>query len=344
MQSFYDLTYSELSDLVTQQGFSSGQCEEFYRTMYNRGTKALGENPQLGGEAFDYLMANLDFELPKIVKELKSLDQTVKFLVEFKDGQQVETVLVPFWKKYTICLSSQVGCSMKCSFCFTGKRGLKRNLSAGEIIGQYLLAWNWLKENKSHQMSPNIVFMGQGEPLHNFEQVKKAIELFLGVPGPGLGPKQITLSTVGFLPGLKKFTELPPINLALSLHGATQKMRSELIPVNEKYTLSEILKTLDELPLEGKKLVNYEYLLIGGVNDSVSDAHELAALLKERKAMVNLIPFNEFEGCDYKRPSVQAIDNFKKTLVGEKIRVMIRTTKGDDILAACGQLANALID
>ncbi len=341
MSSFYGFTLLELKCFLEERGIWSGQCPELFRTVYHRGFEAIKKNPQLGGPGLQLILKELDFKLPKIVKVQESSDKTVKLLFELADGHRVESVLIPFWKRYTVCLSSQVGCAMNCSFCYTGKQGLSRHLKASEIVGQYLVGRNWLTEKSLSRVTPNIVFMGQGEPLHNFDEVKKAISLFLSVPGLALGPRQLTLSTVGHLPGLERLRELPPINLALSLHATKDSLRDKLIPLNQKYNLEKIFQLLDQLPLEGSKLINYEYLLIKDVNDSQSDANLLADLLKNRKAIVNLISFNEFPGCSYQRPSDGDIERFKSLLVKRKIRTMIRTTKGENILAACGQLANS---
>lgn len=275
------------------------------------------------------------------VEVLESKDEkTIKYLFALKDGTRVESVAVPFDKKYTLCLSSQVGCAMGCKFCFTGTQGLTRNLKSEEIVGQYLYIWNDLKERSEHKDTPNIVFMGQGEPLHNFEGVKKSIETFISYPGLGLGPKQITVSTVGHASGLKRWQELPPVNLALSLHSPFEKERSELMPVNNVWSIDQLLEILESYPWHHRKRINFEYLLLGDHNDSVEHAEALALIVKRFPSIVNLIPFNPYPGTPYKRPSDEAVIAFKERLVTHKVRTMVRTTKGDDILAACGQLAN----
>lgn len=284
------------------------------------------------------LKATYDFELPQISQILESSDETVKFQVRFADGMEVETVLIPFHKRNTVCLSTQVGCGMNCSFCYTGTQGLKRNLSAGEIVGQYLIAMNWLFEKEPKAMKPNIVFMGQGEPLHNVDEVLKAIQVLNDPRTIGVGPRQMTLSTVGYVPSMKRLSEFPKINFALSLHSPFDPERTKLIPVNGRYPLAEVLEYLDKLPLSTRQFITYEYLLIKNLN--MTDAHieALHSLLGERKAILNLIPFNPFPGSEWERPGHEEIDSFKKRLVERKLRVMVRTTKGDDILAACGQL------
>ena len=195
-----------------------------------------------------------------------------------------------------------------------------------------------MHEISKESLIPNIVFMGQGEPLHNFEELKKSLEILLDAEGLALGPRQITLSTAGFLPGLIRFNELPKINLALSLHSAFNETRSELIPINTQYPLENLFDVLDSIDLAKRQFITYEYLLIDGLNDQLEDADALFKLLSTRKAIINLIAFNPFPNSQYQRPSTLKVDRFKELLVERNLRVMIRTTKGDDILAACGQL------
>lgn len=276
-------------------------------------------------------------DLPSIVEVHVSEDTTAKFLIEFQDGMQVESVLIPFYKRPTICLSTQVGCAMNCSFCYTGTQGLKRNLTEDEIVSQYLVVYEWMKANQNKILKPNIVFMGQGEPLHNWSAVKKAIDIFTHPKMIGLGPRQITLSTSGYLQTLVP-GDFPAINYALSLHSPFEEQRAALIPINHKYPLKEVINKLDQIKLRPRQFITYEYLLIKNFNMSDEHVEELYRLLGSRKAILNLIPFNPFPGSHFERPNASEIDLFKEKLVAKKLRVMIRTTKGDDILAACGQL------
>ncbi len=284
------------------------------------------------------LKKHFHFNLPAIKSIHESLDGTTKFQLEFEDGLAVETVLLPFHKRFTICLSTQVGCGMNCRFCYTGTQGLKRQLTAGEIVGQYLKAFEWLVEKNPQALKPSIVFMGQGEPLHNVEQVKKAVEVLTDIKCVGVGHRQITLSTVGYLPTIKELKKFPKINIALSLHSPFTEQRNELIPLNQRYPLEDVLKELDELELLKRQFITYEYLMIKDYNLTQTHADELAKLLSHRKALINLIPFNPFPGSRWERPEADEIETFKMHLVDHKLRVMVRGTKGDDILAACGQL------
>ena len=283
---------------------------------------------------------NFDFSLPEIDEVHESEDRTVKFLFKLKDDNKIETVLLPFHNKYSICLSSQVGCAMNCSFCSTAKQGFERNLSTSEIVGQFLQAWRWLAKNRpGEERILNIVFMGQGEPLHNFGAVKKGCEIFLSQHGTSIGVQKITISTAGYIPGLKRWSrEIPGVNLAFSLHSPFEEKRNELIPINKKYSLDEVLTYIDEIPLNRKQIITYEYLLIKDFNDSADDAEKLGTILAGKTAHINLIPFNSFPGSHYKRPNLDKIEKFKKVLDIFKIPTLIRSAKGDDVLAACGQL------
>ena len=229
---------------------------------------------------------------------------------------------------------------MNCSFCFTGEQGLKRNLTTGEIVGQFVQAWRWLAHNRpGEERILNIVFMGQGEPLHNFDAVKKACEIFLAQHGTSIGVQKITISTAGYLPGLTRWRqEIPGVNLALSLHSPFTTKRNELIPINKKYPLDAVLSYIDQIPLHKKQFITYEYILIKDFNDTAADAHKLGALLTGKRAYINLIPFNPFPGAGYQRPEAANIAQFKAVLDTYAIPTLIRTAKGDDVLAACGQL------
>lgn len=336
MNNFYQYNFEELKIFFKEHGLNP----ELAYTVFDKYYKDCEFNFKHIPKDFpDKISTLFDFELPKIVKTQTAADGTIKFLIEFKDNNRVETVLIPFFKKYTVCLSSQVGCAMNCSFCFTGTQGFKRNLEANEIVGQYLVAFNYLKAKVDQKsIKPNIVFMGQGEPLHNFINLKKSIEILCDKHGLHLGNRQITVSSAGLIPGLKDFQQLHHINLAISFHSAKNEIRNELIPLNKKYPIEQLIETLKTIPLIKRQFLTIEYLLIDGLNDSKEDAQLLAETLSPLKSIVNLIPFNPFPGSKYQRPSNEKVELFKTWLVEQRVRVMVRTTKGDDILAACGQL------
>ena len=338
--SFYDLNYSDLERVIHQNNLNNSAAAVLFNWHYKKKETArcIDKIAQCSSAFFEN---TFDFSLPEIDTVHESTnDRTVKFLFKLKDHHKVETVLIPFHNKYSICLSSQVGCAMNCSFCFTGTQGLKRNLTTSEIVGQFIQAWRWLAVNRpGEERILNIVFMGQGEPLHNFDAVKKACEIFLSQHGASIGVQKITISTAGYMPGLKRWSlEIPGVNLALSLHSPVSEKRNELIPINKKYPLHEVLAMIDQIPLNKKQFITYEYILIKDFNDTPEDAKKLGEILAGKSAYINLIPFNAFPGSHYQRPDLESIERFKAVLDTFKIPTLIRTAKGDDVLAACGQL------
>jgi len=338
--SFYQYSFTELQKLFADEGLVPAGPRLLFKWFYKLNKREACPYQELSKKTKTFVEKNFIFELPEINTVRESQDKTVKFLFRLSDGAKVEAVLIPFQKKYTVCLSSQVGCAMKCSFCFTGTQGLTRNLKTEEIIGQFLQAQAWLTKNRPRDdRILNIVFMGQGEPLHNFDAVKKSAEIFLSQNGVSLAAHKITISTAGYIPGLKRWKEeMPDVNIALSLHSPFVEKRNRLIPINQRYPLDEVVSLVDAIPRGEKRFVTYEYLLLEGFNDSESDAHATGELLRGRKAYVNLIPFNPFPGTQFRRPSVERVESFKKILDAYEIPTLIRTTKGDEILAACGQL------
>lgn len=333
--SLYSLNLHDWNDFFNFHHVPHAHRDSWFRYIYRDSTQW---HQQVSSTHKNLFLSSFSFELPQIQDTKISSDGTVKFLVRFSDGREVESVLIPFYKRYSICLSTQVGCGMNCSFCFTATQGLKRNLTCEEIVGQYIVVRKWFTEKSPGSLSPSIVFMGQGEPLHNLDHVKKAIEIFIEPKLIGLGVRQITLSTSGYLPGMSQLINYPRINLALSLHSPFNHERDQLIPINKKYPLEKVLEKLDELPLLPRQFFNFEYLMIKNFNISVHHAAAIEQLLKKRKAIINLIPFNPYPGSNWERPSVEEIDQFKKELVQRGVRTMLRSTKGHDILAACGQL------
>lgn len=343
--AFYQMKFEELRGLCEQQGLPPISADLLFNWHFKKNRREACSHHNLSPKAATYFNENVDFSLPRIKTVHLSEDKTVKFLFELADGNSVETVLIPFNRKYTVCLSSQVGCAMNCSFCFTGKQGFTRHLHTEEIIGQFLEAQRWLTDNRpDDNRILNIVYMGQGEPLHNFDAVKKSAEIFLSQRGVSIAPHKITVSTSGYIPGLQRWrAEMPNVNIALSLHSPIPETRSKLIPINRRFPLAEVLALLDQIPHDPKRFVTYEYLLIDGVNDSDVDAEQTGRLLKGRKAFINLIPFNKFPGSPYERPSLERVHKFKSILDQFEIPTLIRTTKGDRILAACGQLNTAIV-
>lgn len=338
-KSFYDYSLADLQDIFQREDLPPSGPSLLFNWYYKKRRTEFC-TVDLAKKSQDYLREHFDFTLPRIATVHQSEDRTVKFLFELADGSRVETVIIPFNKKYSICLSSQVGCAMNCSFCFTGTQGLKRSLATHEIVGQFTEAQKWLSLNRpGDDKILNVVFMGQGEPLHNFDAVKKACEIFLSQHGLSIAKEKITISTAGYLPGLLRFkAEMPDVNIALSFHSPFTEKRNKLIPINQRYPLADILPIIDKIPFGKNRFVTYEYLLAKDFNDADVDAHATGAMLQGKNAYINLIPFNPFPGAQFERPSETVIARFKAILDTYQIPTLIRTTKGDEILAACGQL------
>lgn len=338
--SFYKHSLNDLEEVCRQNELPLQSARLLFNWYYKKNKRTECDLFHLSNKARQFVKQNLNFELPVIDFVKQSEDKTVKFLFKLHDDRKIETVLIPFQGKYTVCLSSQVGCAMNCTFCYTGKQGFTRHLETEEIIGQFLEAQRWLTENRPQDDKIlNIVYMGQGEPLHNFDAVKKSAEIFISQFGLSLADHKITVSTSGYLPGLERWkNEMPDVNIALSLHSPFTQKRNELIPINRKFPIEKVLQFVDAIPTGKKRFVTYEYLLVKNFNDTDVDAHTTGKLLQGKKAYINLIPFNPFPGASFQRPTSADVENFKSILDQYKIPTTIRTTKGDAILAACGQL------
>ena len=282
------------------------------------------------------LATDVDFTTPALVARERSIDGTEKFLLRLADGRQIESVFIPDTPAMTFCISTQVGCAMACAFCLTGKMGLVRNLTAGEIVGQVRV----LADALAMRDKPfNIVLMGMGEPLHNYDETMKALRILADEHGLALPPRRVTLSTVGLLPALERLAREPLMpNLAISLHAPTDEQRGELVPLNRKYGVAEIIEACKRFPLARRRRITFEYVLLAGVNDSPDDARRLARLLAGVKSKVNLIPLNAAPGIPFERPSDEAIDRFAQILADRGLTVSVRKSRGRDIRAACGQL------
>ena len=265
-----------------------------------------------------------------------SVDGTRKFLFRLQDGKSVETVLIPMdGGRNTLCISTQVGCAMQCSFCLTGTFGLERNLTTGEIVNQVCAV------RREHSVD-NIVLMGMGEPLHNLDNVVSALKIFYAATGFDYGPRKVTLSTSGLVPEMHELGRRVKVNLAVSLNATTDDVRDELMPVNRRYPLKELMAACRQFPLPPRQRITFEYILIKGVNDSQADAKRLVKLLHGVKAKVNLIPFNEHAGSEFKAPEDLDIRAFQSYLLDRQIVAIRRAGKGQDISAACGQLKGKL--
>jgi 23S rRNA (adenine2503-C2)-methyltransferase len=337
-----------LPDLDRQdmEAFFTGIGEKPYRA-----SQALKWIHQYGVVEFD-CMSNLgrllreklhnvaSIMFPEIIGQQISEDGTHKWLIRVDDNNCIETVYIPETDRGTLCVSSQVGCPLDCSFCSTGKQGFNRNLTVSEIIGQVWIANKALGYYADRRrIITNVVLMGMGEPLLNMDNVIKATNLMTDDLAYGLSRRRVTLSTAGVVPAMEKLAKISNISLAVSLHAANDKLRDVLVPLNRKYPISQLMAASRQYSIDhGGEPVTFEYVMMDAVNDSEADARELAKLLQGMPAKVNLIPFNPFPGTEYKRSTPEAIDRFRNILINAGIMAITRKTRGDDIDAACGQL------
>lgn len=336
--SFFSLTLESMREQLVKNGFARYSADQLYNWIYKKFEFSPDSWTNVSKKMLSFVKEEYDLSLPKVVWHGKSVDGTRKFLVAMKDGKTVETVAIPAKDRLTLCISSQVGCAIGCTFCHTGTMGLSRNLNGGEIVGQYLTVTKWLRENTEQTRPSNIVYMGQGEPLHNFDEVKKSAEIFLEDKGLGLGQRKITLSTSGLVPQIEKLFDFPPVNIAISLHAAHNDIRSELMPINKAYDLERLFKAIKSIPLKAHRHITYEYLMIKGLNDRQVDIDGLVSLIDKKNSKVNLIPFNEYPESKFKCPSDEHIKWFQDSLIERGYICTTRVSKGRDILAACGQL------
>lgn len=332
-------TLPELKEALTSAGLKAFSADQIFQWLYRHFEYDLDKWTNISKSAKTFIQENYSLSVPKVVWQGSSKDGTRKFLVAFSDQNSVETVMIPSRDRATLCVSSQVGCAIGCTFCHTGTMGLKRHLDAGEIVGQLVAVTLWMRKNVDPEFKlTNIVYMGQGEPLHNFKNVKTATEVIMEEKGMSMGQRRITLSTSGLVPQIKKLWDFPPVNIAISLHAAHDNVRTELMPINQVFDLRRLFEAIKEIPLKAHRRITYEYILIEGLNDRQEDIDGLVELLDKKLSKVNIIPFNEHPGSKFKRPSNNKIHWFQKQLLDRDYVCTIRTTRGDDILAACGQL------
>jgi 23S rRNA (adenine2503-C2)-methyltransferase len=312
------------------------RAAQIFRWLYRRGVTAPEAMTDLSQELRATIAADFDLSTPALIARERSTDGTEKFLLQLRDGRQIESVFIPDTPAMTFCLSTQVGCAMACAFCLTGRMGLTRNLTGGEIVGQVRVLTGALGMRDERF---NIVLMGMGEPLHNYDETMKALRILADPQGFHISPRRVTLSTVGLLPALERLAAEPFMpNLAISLHAPTDVVRGELVPLNKKYGVGDIVAACRRFPLKKRSRITFEYVLLAGVNDSPQDARRLATLLAGVKSKVNLIPLNAAAGIPFDRPSDEAIDRFAQVLADAHLTVSVRKSRGRDIRAACGQL------
>lgn len=353
---------TESTAKVNLLGLSPSKLEDFFEEIGEkrfRATQVLKWIHQLGATNFDE-MTNISKALraklsemaeirdPEVVLENISKDGTRKWVIRTDGGSCVETVLIPENGRATLCVSSQIGCSLDCSFCSTGKQGFNRNLSAAEIIGQVRVAIRSFGpfDPSGDRRVTNVVLMGMGEPLMNFENVVDATELMMEDNAYGLSKRRVTLSTAGVVPALDKLAKVSDVSLAVSLHAPNDELRDQLVPINRRYPINELIDSCNRYlqSLNDKRVATVEYTLIAGVNDQPEHARQLVKLLRRLPSKLNLIPFNPFPNSDYKRPSESAILAFKQVMLNAGILTTVRKTRGDDVDAACGQLVGQVAD
>jgi len=331
-----ELELAELEAVLEARGWERFHARQLYRWIYRRGVSDVERMTDLPRPLRAQLAEEFSVATPRSVSDERSVDGTRKFLLELTDQRRIEAVFIPDTPSMTFCISTQVGCAMACDFCLTGKMGLVRNLTAGEIAGQIRVlatATNLLDQPF------NIVLMGMGEPLHNYDATMKALRMLNSEHGLAVSPRRVTLSTVGIVPGLERLAREPLMpNLAISLHATTDEQRSRLVPPNRKYSLQDILDACRRFPLKKRSRITFEYVMLAGVNDTAEDARRLVKLLAGIKAKVNLIPLNPAPGIPYDRPSDERVDRFAQILADRYLTVSVRKSRGRDIRAACGQL------
>lgn len=329
------LTLSELTEILVSWGVEGYRLDQVFRWLYHEDVASFEEMSNLSKALRQKLAEH--FYVGRLVPTTvqTSEDGTRKYLFTLGDKESVESVLIPNEERQTLCISTQVGCAMACAFCLTGRVGLTRHLNHFEIVEQVMAV---RRAVKTEARITNIVYMGMGEPLHNLDETVESLKILLDERGPNFSKNKVTVSTSGLVPQIKKFGELSDVKLAISLTATTDEIRDKLIPINRKYNLEALLQACREYPLKSRDRITFEYTLLKGVNDSLEDAKRLIALLKGIPAKINLIPFNDFGGSGFERSSDEAMHAFQKYLLDRHVQANMRTSRGRDILGACGQL------
>lgn len=348
MKSLIGLTKEELTKELKQFGVEAYRSKQIWTWLYYYGKTSFNDMNNISKELRQKLSENYTLERPKISINQKSKDGTQKWLLEFRDNEKVEMVYIPEEDRGTLCISSQIGCAMGCKFCNTGKHGLVRNMSTEEIVQQVLVARDELNEwenlNKKigeGRTISNIVVMGMGEPLVNYDNIVKALKIINDPDGIAFSGRRITLSTCGLVPQIKKLADDLKVNLAISLHASTDETRKQIMPIAEKYSIKELMEACGEYAKKtNDRRITFEYIMIKGLNDSKEDANRLISLVKKHRlpAKFNLIPFNPWNGCGFQATEQDKVKKFAQVLTDAKFPAPIRKARGQDIMAACGQL------
>jgi 23S rRNA (adenine2503-C2)-methyltransferase len=341
-----DFNLHGLAAFLTEAGEKPFRARQLMRWMHHYGERDFAAMSDLARSLREKLHAVATVEPPRVLREQCSADGTRKWLLGTDAGNAVETVFIPEDGRGTLCVSTQVGCALECAFCSTGRQGFNRNLGVAEILGQLWWANRALgRDPKGERRISNVVLMGMGEPLLNFDNVVTALDVMLDDFGYGLSRRRVTVSTAGIVPAMDRLRERAPVALAVSLHAPSDALRDRLVPINRKYPLAELMaacrRYLEKAP---RDFVTFEYALLAGVNDSDAHAGELVALVRDVPCKFNLIPFNPFEGAGFRRSSPERVRRFQSRLIEAGIVTTVRKTRGDDIAAACGQLAGQVED
>lgn len=336
-QNFFGTSELKLQKIFSVWGVEKYRVHQVFTWVYHYHCRDFNEMSNLSKSLRSRLAEHFYFSLPKIASQTNSKDGSIKYLLEMDDGALVESVWMPSDSRKTLCLSTQVGCRLNCSFCLTASLGLKRNLATGEIIGQHLAINEELSdENKI----TNVVFMGMGEPLDNYESVVDALRLMVSPEAMKISTRKVTVSTSGLVDKMKTFQhENLPVNLAISLNASDNSTRDKLMPINKKYPIEVLMDSLKKYPLKPQRRHTIEYVLLSGINDSDEDACRLAEWLKDIPCKINLIPFNGFDSTQYTPPSDKRVLKFQNYLIEQNYSAFIRKNRATDILGACGQLA-----
>ncbi|AWL12703.1 23S rRNA (adenine(2503)-C(2))-methyltransferase [Saliniradius amylolyticus] len=344
-----NLNRQGLRDFFAEIGEKPFRADQVMKWIYQHGCDDFEQMTNLNKKLRQKLIDRCEIKAPEIARQQQASDGTIKFALELEGGQEVETVWIPDGDRATLCVSSQVGCALECTFCSTAQQGFNRNLTVSEIIGQVWRVATTLGLSNDSAKRPvtNVVMMGMGEPLLNLKHVVPAMELMMDDYGFGLSKRRVTLSTSGVVPALDKLGDQIDVALAISLHAPTNELRDEIVPVNKKYPIEEFLAAVNRYL--GKSNANHgkvtvEYVMLNGINDSMEQAEQLAEVLKDTPAKINLIPFNPYPGSPYTCSSNSRMDRFAKVLIEKGFVTVVRRTRGDDIDAACGQLVGDVVD
>jgi 23S rRNA (adenine2503-C2)-methyltransferase len=331
-----DMSLHEIEALIAGLGKEKYRGRQIMKWLYAGGATSFDEMTTLARDFRARMEGITSISEPTIEKIQASRDGTKKVLFSLEDGLFIESVLIPGRNHWTACISSQAGCAMGCGFCLTGRQGLKRNLRSSEITGQITMLRRHTPEGPEIK---NIVMMGMGEPLANYDNVLKAIRIITDDYGLGFSCRKVTVSTCGIVPQILQLGKDICVNLAISLNAPDDRRRDQLMPVNRKYPLAELLKACKEYPMPGRRMLTFEYILMADVNDSPAEAEMLSRLLRGLRCKLNLIAFNEFPGSDYRTPTPEKVSAFQQILLDRHYTAILRASRGSDILAACGQLS-----